>query len=39
MLKEVAKMAVRIAAPQFVRSRPIANWPGWLGRTLGVKVP
>ena len=39
MLREVAKMAVRIAAPPFVRGRPIATWPGWLGRTLGVKVP
>jgi len=39
MLKETVKKTARIAAPPFVRSRPIATWPGWLGRTLGVKVP
>ncbi len=38
-MKETAKNAVRFLAPPLVRNWPIANWPGWLGRTLGVKVP
>jgi len=39
MLKDVVKSAVRAAAPPLVRNRPIESWPGWLGRTLDVKVP
>ena len=39
MLKEAVKSAVRRVAPPLVRNRPIQDWPGWLGRTLDVKVP
>ena len=39
MLKNAVKSMLRIVAPPFVRNKPIAAWPGWLGRTLGVKVP
>lgn len=39
MLKEAAKNGIRVLGPPFIRNLPIAAWPGWLGRTLGVKVP
>lgn len=38
-MKEHARRIVRVLAPPLVRNRPIDTWPGWLGRTLGVKVP
>ena len=38
-MKEYTKRVVRVIGPSLVRNRPIDAWPGWLGRTLGVKVP
>lgn len=37
--KENVKNVVRFVAPPLVKNWPIGKWPGWLGRTLGVKVP
>jgi O-methyltransferase len=39
MLKEIAKNIARVLGPPFLRNRPIATWPGWLGLALEVKVP
>ena len=39
MLKETAKSIAQVLAPPFVRNRPIATWPRWLGLALEVKVP
>lgn len=38
-VKERIKNAVQLIAPPLVRNLPIDRWPGWLGRTLAVKVP
>jgi predicted O-methyltransferase YrrM len=38
-MKETVKNVVRFVAPPLVTTLPIVKWPGWLGRTLGVKVP
>jgi O-methyltransferase len=37
--KESVRNVVRFVAPPLVKNWPIEKWPGWLGRTLGVKVP
>jgi len=37
--KNAVKDIVRVVAPPLVRNEPIRKWPGWLGRTLGVRVP
>jgi O-methyltransferase len=39
MIKGMGKDLVRVLAPPIVRNIPIRRWPGWLGRTLDVKVP
>ena len=39
MLKESVKSAIRVLSPPLIRHLPIAAWPGWLGRTLEVRVP
>jgi O-methyltransferase len=39
VLKLTVKQAVRMVSPPIARHVPIAKWPGWLGRTVGVKVP
>jgi O-methyltransferase len=38
-MKNLVKQFVRVTAPPLVRNTSIDRWPGWLGRTLGVKVP
>jgi len=38
-MKEIVKNVIRFVAPPLVATLPITKWPGWLGRTLGVKVP
>lgn len=39
MLKEAVKDVVRFVVPPIARHTPVHRWPGWLGRTLDVKVP
>lgn len=43
MLKDAAKASIKsvvhVLSPVFIRNTPIKQWPGWLGRVHGVKVP
>jgi O-methyltransferase len=38
-MKQAIKRVVRSVAPPIVKHVYISRWPGWLGRTLDVKVP
>src|ERR1700690_2765682 len=37
--KDLVKHVVRVVTPPVLRNKPIREWPGWLGRVHGVKVP
>jgi O-methyltransferase len=38
-MKEALKHVIRVVTPPLIRRKPISEWPGWLGRVHGVKVP
>jgi O-methyltransferase len=37
--KDIVKHVVSFVTPPLLRNKPIHDWPGWLGRVHGVKVP
>jgi O-methyltransferase len=39
MLRGFVKSVIKVLCPPLIRNLPIGTWPGWLGRTLEVKVP
>jgi O-methyltransferase len=39
VFKDAAKSIIRMTSPAVARHLPVENWPAWLGRIHGVKVP